>query len=67
MRELSYYDLDAELAEQLPARELMGGCPKHQPPPDSCECGGNENSNNTNYGLLQVNNSGEIANVSVGL
>jgi len=25
MRELTVHDLDAELAEQLPARELMGG------------------------------------------
>ena len=25
MRELTIHDLDAELAEQLPARELMGG------------------------------------------
>ena len=26
MRELTMYELDGELAEQLPARELMGGC-----------------------------------------
>ena len=26
MRELTIYELDTELAEQLPARELMGGC-----------------------------------------
>jgi len=65
MRELTYHDLDTQLAEQLPARELMGGGPKSAPPHD-CGCGGNENSNNTNWGFLQVNNSGEIANVSVG-
>ncbi|MGB0094198.1 MAG: hypothetical protein WBP81_16915 [Solirubrobacteraceae bacterium] len=26
MRELTIHELDAELAEQLPARELMGSC-----------------------------------------
>ena len=26
MRELTTHELDAQLAEQLPARELMGGC-----------------------------------------
>jgi hypothetical protein len=35
MRELTFHDLDAELAEQLPARELMGAstqrCGCYQP------------------------------------
>ena len=26
MRDLTIHELDTELAEQLPARELMGGC-----------------------------------------
>jgi hypothetical protein len=29
MRELTTHELDAQLAEQLPARELMGGCCCH--------------------------------------
>jgi hypothetical protein len=28
MRDLTFTDIDAETAEQLPARELMGGCPQ---------------------------------------
>jgi hypothetical protein len=45
MRDLTLYDLDNELAEQLPARELMGCCPQScTPPPCSppppCGCGG---------------------------
>jgi hypothetical protein len=28
MRDLTLHDLDSELAEQLPPRELMGCCPQ---------------------------------------
>lgn len=49
MRDLTLYDLDSELAEQLPARELMGSCSQSctpppcgpPPPPPPC-CGGIE-------------------------
>ena len=30
MREVTMHELDAQLAEQLPARELMGGCPRQK-------------------------------------
>ena len=36
MRELTIHDLDTELAEQLPARELMGAWKPH----NKCGCGG---------------------------
>jgi hypothetical protein len=48
MREITLNELESQLAEQLPARELMGACchsctpcqPSCPPPPPPCCCGG---------------------------
>lgn len=62
MRELTIHDLDTELAEQLPARELMGS---------SCGCRSgftyNQDSNNSNwqFGLVNVNNVASGNNIAV--
>jgi hypothetical protein len=47
MRELTIQELDTQLAQQLPARELMCGAPSSHcccapppPPPPPCCCGG---------------------------
>jgi hypothetical protein len=64
MRELTIHDLDTELAEQLPARELMGS---------SCGCRSssftyNHDSGNSNWqlGLVNVNNVASGNNIYVG-
>jgi hypothetical protein len=60
MRELTIHDLETELAEQLPARELMGR---------SCGCSSgftyNQDSGNSNWqlGLVNVNNVASGNNV----
>ena len=56
MRELTTLELDAELAEQLPARELMGGCYSRQ---------GSYTSNtavagNSSSGFINVGNGNQI-------
>jgi hypothetical protein len=66
MRDLTITELDAELAEQLPARELMGGsCHR------SCNCcdgGGSSStatSGNSTYGLINVANGNNIQVLTV--
>jgi hypothetical protein len=74
MRDLTTYELDAQLAEQLPARELMGrSCCRQHCGGGQNNCGGGSghsesttilqgNSDNGNqssqYGLVNVNNVG---------
>jgi hypothetical protein len=72
MRELTLTEIDAELAEQLPARELMGCCRGGSYTPSNQ--GGNHvfvnrsNVGNSNHGFLaiQVNNTGDIASNNGG-
>jgi hypothetical protein len=55
MHELTIYDLDAELAEQLPARELMGR--SHGSRSTTIIQGNSDNGNSSfQFGLLNVNN-----------
>jgi hypothetical protein len=76
MREITNQEIDAELAEQLPARELMGGC--WHP----CSCGGfsytytqgsfdGNGNGNGNFGLVNIagigNGNLDGNNVSVSL
>jgi len=58
MRELTISDLDLELAEQLPARELMGCPPKNGHGHD----GGDRENNAFQVGLVNVavQNNGDI-------
>lgn len=56
MRELTTHELDGQLAEQLPARELMGG---------SCHRSGSYTSNtavasNSSGGFINVGNGNQI-------
>lgn len=53
MRELTLHELDAQMAEQLPARELMGGC---------CSRGGNYNGNEGSFNGVGNGNSGGNGN-----
>jgi hypothetical protein len=52
MRDLTFTELDSELAEQLPARELMGAC---------CHSSGSRSNTatagNFQYGLVNVGNT----------
>jgi len=58
MHELTIYDLDSQLAEQLPARELMGGYPGFGSHTTIIQ-GNSDNGNyNWQFGLLNVNNVG---------
>jgi hypothetical protein len=58
MRDLTFTELDMETAEQLPARELMGG--GGGKPPCGCDHGGNSwtngsyNGNTAQAGLINV-------------
>jgi hypothetical protein len=54
MRELTIHDLDTELAEQLPARELMGAWKPH----NKCGCGGDGGDGGDgghNFALVNAN------------
>jgi hypothetical protein len=58
MRDLTFTELDAELAEQLPARELMsrsGGC--------GCDCHHHDGGDESNF----QSNNGQNDNDAVGL
>lgn len=69
MRELTVLDVNAELAEQLPARELMGH------PTGDCGCrssftynqGSYDGNGNSNFGLIavQVAGVGDGNNISL--
>jgi hypothetical protein len=64
MRELTMHELDAQLAVQLPTRELMGsscGCKSYRQPSQSNSAAignanGNGNGNGNSNGLLNVLN-----------
>jgi hypothetical protein len=45
MRELTIHDLDTQLAEQLPARELMGAWKPHTKAPNQTAVGGDGGNN----------------------
>jgi hypothetical protein len=56
MRELTIHELDEQLAEQLPARELMGG---------SCHRSGSYSSNtavagNSSHGFINALNGNQV-------
>ena len=54
MRDLNLTDMDLELAEQLPARELMGGC---------CHRSGNNNTavaGNSSSGFVNALNDNQV-------
>jgi hypothetical protein len=67
MRDLTFTELDLETAEQLPARELMGGG-------GSCDGGnsstnGSYNGNTSQHGFINVsafNGNGNGSSISVG-
>jgi hypothetical protein len=55
MRDLTLYDLDNELAEQLPARELMGGyCGGSSHSTTIVSQSGNGSGDGGNFGLVNV-------------
>ena len=65
MRELTIHELDAELAEQLPARELMGAsccrssCYSSSHSSTTIVQGNSDNGNSSaQFGLVNVNNVG---------
>jgi hypothetical protein len=64
MRDLTFRELDEQIAEQLPARELMGGCykrpcPSHDSKPSVSYVNGNGNGqgngNHNGNGFLSGN------------
>jgi hypothetical protein len=62
MRELTTHDLDTQLAEQLPARELMGGCYSRQ---------GSYTSNtavagNSSHGFINALNGNQVQVLTLG-
>jgi hypothetical protein len=62
MRELTTHELDTQLAEQLPARELMGGCYSHQ---------GSSTTNtavagNSSSGFINVGNGNQVQVLTLG-
>ena len=65
MYELTTYDLDGQLAEQLPARELMGGCPQR-----SGNHGGSTTNTavagNSSSGLINVGNGNQVQVLTFG-
>jgi hypothetical protein len=58
MRKLTTHELDTQLAEQLPARELMGGCYSHQ---SNTAVAGNSSS-----GLINVGNGNQVQVLTLG-
>jgi hypothetical protein len=58
MRELTTHDLDAQLAEQLPARELMGGCAYRH--------GNVAVAGNSSHGLINLLNGNQIQILTLG-
>ena len=65
MRELTMYELDGQLAEQLPARELMGSC-FHR----SGNYGGGESNTavagNSSSGFINVLNGNQVQILTFG-
>jgi len=65
MRDLTISDLDTELAEQLPARELMsrsGGCGCHHDSGDEYNFqSGNGQNGNDAFGLIAVGGGNNVA------
>jgi hypothetical protein len=62
MRELTIHELDAQLAEQLPARELMGS---------SCSRQGSYTSNtavagNSSHGFINALNGNQVQILTLG-
>ncbi len=71
MRDLTIHELDAQLAEQLPARELMGCWRSYSSSFTSVHTTAiNGNNGNENYGFANDIGSGDLdfqsVNVSVG-
>jgi hypothetical protein len=66
MRELTTYELDTQLAEQLPARELMGCWKPHNKGGDTAT-GGAGGSNNVavQANVLNINLLGNQSNTNV--
>lgn len=69
MRELTMHELDAQLAVELPARELMGSCAYggrsyRQPSQTQVVGSGNGNGNGNSYGLLNVLNGNLNGNLN---
>jgi hypothetical protein len=56
MRDLTLHEMDEQLAEQLPARELMGGCYKRPAP--SCNQGQTATSGGNGNGFGNGNHDG---------
>ena len=67
MRDLTLSELDAELAEQLPARELMsrsGGCGCHHGgggDENNFQSGNGQNGNDAYGGLIAVGGGNNVA------
>jgi hypothetical protein len=61
MRELTTHELDTQLAEQLPARELMGGSYSHQGSSSNTAVAGNSSS-----GFINALNGNQIQVLTLG-
>jgi hypothetical protein len=61
MRELTTHEITEELAEQLPARELMGGCYSHHGSSSNTAVAGNSSS-----GLINVGNGNQVQVLTLG-
>ncbi|HEU4974208.1 MAG TPA: hypothetical protein VFT50_03910 [Baekduia sp.] len=61
MRDLTFTDLDLAVAEQLPARELMGGCCSRSGSSSSTAVAGN-----SSYGLVNALNGNQIQILTFG-
>ncbi|HET8976570.1 MAG TPA: hypothetical protein VFN87_00340 [Solirubrobacteraceae bacterium] len=63
MQEITVHQLDAELAEQLPARELMNCCWGRQSGPSTYQTNVASQGNTTQFGLVNVNASNDQVNL----
>jgi hypothetical protein len=61
MRELTTHDLDSQLAEQLPARELMGGCYSRSGSYSNTAVAGN-----SSHGFINALNGNQVQVLTVG-
>jgi hypothetical protein len=66
VRELTTYELDGELAEQLPARELMGACPHRSGNRASANANGGNGGNGGNATQVGLVNANVQANILDG-
>ena len=65
MQELTTHQIDAELAEQLPARELMNmSCGRHSGPPTTHQTNVASQGNTTQFGLVNINASNDQVNLA---